>query len=204
MPRARRLEPDERRRQLIDAASEVFAERPYEQVTLEDVATAAGVRRGLLYHYFPDGKVQLFAAVYEAAVFAPVVRMNTDPAEPLERKLPANFAQFLDMAEADTPAWRIFLEGRRVSDPAFAAVLDRARQAIARNVATNHLGPEEPSPVVAAALDGYVRFAEAVIEAWVIERRLTRDQVEPLLARTLGDVIARAREIDGKPLRMQL
>jgi AcrR family transcriptional regulator len=197
VPRARRLGPDERRRQLVDAALEVFADRPYEQVTLEDVAAAAGVRRGLLYHYFPDGKAQLFAAVYEAAVFAPVVRMNTDPAEPLERKLPANFAQFLDVAEADTPGWRIFREGRRVSDPAFVAVLDRARRAIARNVATNHLGAGEPSPVVAAALDGYVRFAEAVIDAWVPDGPLTRDQVEALLAQTLGDVIARARALSG-------
>jgi AcrR family transcriptional regulator len=196
VPRARRLGPDERRRQLIDAALGVFAQQPYEQVTLEEVAAAAGVRRGLLYHYFPDGKAQLFTAVYESAVFAPVVRMNTDPAEPLERKLPANFAQFLDAAEADTPGWRIFREGRRVSDPAFVAVLDRARRAIARNVATNHLGAGEPSPVVAAGLDGYVRFAEAVIDAWVAERRLTRAQVEALLAHTLGDVIARAQALD--------
>jgi AcrR family transcriptional regulator len=195
--RARRLAPDERRRQLVDAAFGVFAERPYEQVTLEAVASAAGVRRGLLYHYFPDGKPQLFAAVYELAVFAPVDRMSTDPAEPLERKLPANVAQFLDVAEADTPGWRIFREGRRVSDPSFAAVLDRARRAIARNVATNHLGAGEPSPVVAAALGGYVRFAEAVIDAWVEEGRLTRAQVEALLAQTLGDVVARARALDG-------
>jgi AcrR family transcriptional regulator len=197
VPRARRLGPAQRRRQLIAAALAVFADRPYEQVTLEDVAAAAGVRRGLLYHYFPDGKAQLFAAVFEAAVFAPVARMNVDPSEPLERKLPANFAQFLDVAEADTPGWRIFREGRRVSDPAFVAVLDRARQAIARNVATNHLGAGDPSPVVAAALDGYVRFAEAVIDAWVQERRLTRAQVEALLVQTLGDVVGRARALDG-------
>jgi AcrR family transcriptional regulator len=195
VPRARRLGPEERRRQLIDAAFAVFAQRPYEQVTLEEVASAAGVRRGLLYHYFPDGKAQLFAAVYEVAVFAPVGRMNTDPGEALERKLPANFAQFLDVAQADTPGWRIYREGRRVSDPAFAAVLDRARRAIAHNVATNHLGVGEPSAVVAAALDGYVRFAETVIDAWIDEQRLSRAQVETLLAQTLGDVIARARAL---------
>ena len=195
MPRARRLEPDERRRQLIDAAFGVFAQRPYEQVTLEEVAVAAGVRRGLLYHYFPDGKAQLFAAVYERAVFGPVRRMNVDPSAPLERKLPENFAQFLDVAEADTPGWRIYREGRRVSDPAFVAVLDRARRAIARNVATNHLGTEEPSAAVETALDGYVRFAETVMDVWVDERRLTRTQVEALLAGTLADVIARARAL---------
>jgi AcrR family transcriptional regulator len=195
VPRARRLEPDERRRQLIDAACGVFAQQPCEDVTLEAVAAAAGVRRGLLYHYFPDGKAQLFAAVYERAVFAPVERMNTDPTETLERKLPANVAQFLDVAAADTPGWRIYREGRRVSDPAFVAVLDRARRVIARNVATNHLGAVEPTPVVAAAVEGYVRFAEAVIDAWVDEQRLTRVQVEALLAQTLGDVIARARAL---------
>ncbi len=196
MPRARRLGPDERRRQLIDAAHAVFAQRPYEQVTLEEVARAAGVRRGLLYHYFPDGKPQLFAAVYEAVMLAPVGRMSIDPARPLEDKMPANFAQFLDAAEQDTPGWRIFREGRRVSDPSFAAVLERGRRAIARNVAINHLGAGEPSPLVSAALDGYVRFAEAVIDAWVDDGQLARRQVEGLLAQALVDVLGRARALE--------
>jgi hypothetical protein len=42
-----------------------------------------------------------------------------------------------------------------------------------------------------------VRFAEAVIDAWVPYGPLTRDEVETLLAQTLGDVIARARALDG-------
>ena len=111
--------------------------------------------------------------------------------------MPANIAQFLDAAERNTPGWRIFREGRRVSDPVCAAVLDRARRAIAANVAHNHLGAGPPSPLVEAALDGYVRFAEAVIDDWVDRRALTRPQVEALLAGTLGDVIARTRAMDA-------
>ena len=49
---------------LIDAARPLFAERGYAGVGTEEIARAAGVTRGALYHHF-DGKRELFEAVYE-------------------------------------------------------------------------------------------------------------------------------------------
>ena len=54
------------RARLIDAARELFAERGYSEVSIEDVVRSAGVTRGALYHQFPGGKVDLFAAVFDA------------------------------------------------------------------------------------------------------------------------------------------
>ena len=50
----RRLEPQQRREQLLDTAAAMFAETPYEDVYVEDIATRAGVSRALLYHHFPS------------------------------------------------------------------------------------------------------------------------------------------------------
>ena len=44
--RYHRLSPAERRDQILDAANELFAERGYDEVTIEDVAKSAGVARG--------------------------------------------------------------------------------------------------------------------------------------------------------------
>jgi AcrR family transcriptional regulator len=49
----RRLDPEQRRAQLLDIGARLFAERAYEDVWIEEVAELAGVSRGLMYHYFP-------------------------------------------------------------------------------------------------------------------------------------------------------
>lgn len=50
---------------LIAAGRDLFGARGYEEVGTTEIATAAGLTRGALYHHFPDGKKGLLAAVYE-------------------------------------------------------------------------------------------------------------------------------------------
>jgi AcrR family transcriptional regulator len=49
---------------LVAAARPLFAERGFAAVSTDELARAAGVTRGALYHQF-DGKTELFAAVFE-------------------------------------------------------------------------------------------------------------------------------------------
>jgi len=57
--------PDERPRELLDAALCVFAQRGYRNTRLEEVAEAAGVTKGTIYHYFAT-KEELLRRVIEA------------------------------------------------------------------------------------------------------------------------------------------
>jgi len=50
----------ERKRQLLDAAAELFAERGYASTRIADICRASGVAKGLFYWYFPT-KQALFA-----------------------------------------------------------------------------------------------------------------------------------------------
>lgn len=190
----RRLAPQERRRQLIEVAFAIFGERPYDEVVLDDVAEAAGVRRGLVYHYFPTGKTDLFAAVLAEALSRTQNAVDTDPDRPLEEKLPANFAAFLDLAEnEDTRIYRIFREARTIGDPSLRAQIRDTRREIARRVALNHLGTRDPAPIVLAALEGWMSFCETVVEGWLADEAITRAQVEALLSSALPEVVASAR-----------
>jgi AcrR family transcriptional regulator len=65
---ARRLAPEERKALLIGAAEETFAARGYTQAGLAEVAELAGVSKTLLYHYFPDGRPELYREVMERLV----------------------------------------------------------------------------------------------------------------------------------------
>ncbi len=66
-PAYSRLHLDERRRQLLDAGAALFAEHAFEEISMRQIAEAAGVSKALLYHYFPS-KTDLFkAAIQDAA-----------------------------------------------------------------------------------------------------------------------------------------
>ncbi|BBZ70708.1 TetR/AcrR family transcriptional regulator [Mycobacterium paraseoulense] len=95
----RRLEPRQRREELLDAAAALFAEMPYEDVLIEDIAARAGVSRALMYHHFPS-KRDLYVAILKRASDRFLARVSPDPllplAEQLATGLEAHIQSFLD------------------------------------------------------------------------------------------------------------
>jgi AcrR family transcriptional regulator len=71
-PRWRRL-PEERPRQILDAAFAVFAERGLAAARLDDIAKRAGLSKGTIYLYFPN-KEELFREVVRSTVIAFIER----------------------------------------------------------------------------------------------------------------------------------
>jgi AcrR family transcriptional regulator len=86
-PRWRRL-PEERPKQILDAALSVFAERGLAAARLEDIAKLAGLSKGTIYLYFPN-KEELFREVVRTTVVAYIARAEasfqseTDPLQGL-------------------------------------------------------------------------------------------------------------------------
>src|ERR1700704_1388316 len=71
-PRWRRL-PEERPKQILDAALAVFAEHGLAAARLEDIAKLAGLSKGTIYLYFPN-KEELFREVVRTSVVAFIAR----------------------------------------------------------------------------------------------------------------------------------
>jgi AcrR family transcriptional regulator len=61
-----RLPDDNKRRQILAAAADMFANQQYHKVRLDDVATAAGVGKGTLYVYFESKEDLYFTIIYES------------------------------------------------------------------------------------------------------------------------------------------
>ncbi|MGE2720868.1 TetR/AcrR family transcriptional regulator [Mycolicibacterium malmesburyense] len=74
----RRLSPADRRSELLTLGAEVFGQRPYDEVRIDEIAERAGVSRALMYHYFPD-KRAFFAAVIRAEGERLFEATNTPP-----------------------------------------------------------------------------------------------------------------------------
>lgn len=63
--------PDARPQELLDAALTVFADKGYRTTTLDEIAEAAGVTKGTIYHYFSTKEELLLRAIehYQERVF---------------------------------------------------------------------------------------------------------------------------------------
>lgn len=59
--------PDDRKREILDTAMQLFAERGFEATSLRDIAKHMDITPGLVYHYF-DSKQKLFDAAMECYV----------------------------------------------------------------------------------------------------------------------------------------
>ena len=74
LPTKRKKQAEERRKQLIDTALGLFAAKGFENTTTKNIAEAAGVAQGLIYHYF-GGKEELLFAAADKHGFLPRLRV---------------------------------------------------------------------------------------------------------------------------------
>jgi AcrR family transcriptional regulator len=106
MPRTPTQPGVDRRRKILEAALDAFAEYGFEGATTTQIAARAGATQGLIYFYFPQGKEELFAAAFEhqadqtfaALDLAPVLASDDPPADVL-RSVIARFIATLGAAQ---------------------------------------------------------------------------------------------------------
>ena len=119
-PQRQRLSPAVRTELLLDAAEATFSAKGYTQSGLAEIADAAGVSKTLLYHYFPDGRPELYRAVVErrtAAVLALVREVTMAPVSP-SRRVSRLIEALLDFFDAHPAAYRlVVLEPWGSGDP---------------------------------------------------------------------------------------
>ncbi len=60
-------EKENRKKIIIDAAERVFASKPFNQVTMRDIAKEAGITPGAIYRYFPDQQALFVEAFLRGA-----------------------------------------------------------------------------------------------------------------------------------------
>ncbi|NNG18850.1 TetR/AcrR family transcriptional regulator [Naumannella sp. ID2617S] len=75
-PTRQRLPRDQRRLQLLDVASTVFADKGYHNAAMDDIADAAGVSKPVLYQHFAS-KLDLYLALVDRACVELVGRVSS-------------------------------------------------------------------------------------------------------------------------------
>ncbi|HWN73183.1 MAG TPA: TetR/AcrR family transcriptional regulator [Solirubrobacterales bacterium] len=106
-----RLSRDDRMEQTLGAAHELFAERGYAAVTMDEIAAAVGVTKPLLYNYFGN-KERLYIACMERAgdsLIATVGEAIGGSANPGDA-LRAGVRAFFGFLDTDRAAWAVLFD----------------------------------------------------------------------------------------------
>ena len=186
-PRGRRLEPDERREQILSCAVRLFGERPYADVSTSDIAGAAGVARGLINHYFGTKK-GLFVEAVRVLVTIPAVAVEQLPEGDLAVRVDASVTWFLDVVSRHSTSWLAAVDGGGVGrDQDIAGVLAEADEIAADSilVAVGLDGATVHRDELRAMIRAYCGLAKAAAREWLERGALDRAQVHVLLVKTL-------------------
>lgn len=186
----RRLSTEERREQLLSVGAKLFAQDPYDDVWIEQVAEIAGVSRGLLYHYFPT-KRDFFAAVVRRESERMLRLTAAVPGVPVQDQIGTGLDTFLEYVASHAQGFRAFHRAEAAGDPTVRTVYREGlaaheAQIMAALAADPQLAGRLPEPpVLRLAVRGWLAFLVAVCLDWLDGPELTRAEVRDLCARAL-------------------
>ncbi len=174
---------EERRSRLLALGLDLFGERSFDELSVDEIAQAAGISKGLLYHYFPSKRDYYVAVVRFAAE-----RLLEDTApvdgEASPQALYAGLDLYLEFVDRHGRAYTALVRGGIGSDPEVAEMLEKTRQTFADRILAR-LVDTPAMPLVRVALRGWIGLVEAASLDWLERRDLPREQLRELLAQML-------------------
>ncbi|MCC9152578.1 TetR/AcrR family transcriptional regulator [Streptomyces parvulus] len=185
----RRMGVEERRQQLIGVALELFSRRSPDEVSIDEIASAAGISRPLVYHYFP-GKLSLYEAALQRASDDLAARF-VEPAEgPLGARLLRVMGRYFDFVEEHGPGFSALMRGGpAVGSSTTNALVDSVRQAAYVQI-LSHLGVTDPPARLELVVRSWISLAESTALIWLDGRRIPRAELETQLVHDFAALTA--------------
>jgi AcrR family transcriptional regulator len=187
-PRYHRLNPEQRREQILDAANALFAERGYDEVSIEDIATSAGVTRGLVHHYF-GGRKEVYIALLERLRAVREEQLRPPVGRSARARVADSVSRWLDWTEENRTIYLgTIAPGEDLPDPDVRRVVADLRSRAAARLAAFHADIAEDSPRLRYALECWTGLNRAATRRW-LRGEATREATHDLLASTLEHVL---------------
>jgi AcrR family transcriptional regulator len=192
------LRTGERRQQLLQVGAALFAEHPYEEVWVEQVAQRAGVSRGLLYHYFPTKRDFLLGIVVaEGERMQEVIEAHPD--RPAAERLTLAVDAYLAYAAAHPDGFRAF-QRTSETDAEVRAIkedyLARTESAIVAGLAADAGIPPGALRIVAR---GWMAFVVEACLQWLDRPALSREQLRELCVRIILGAVGLGADMSPEP-----
>ncbi|MET9296013.1 TetR/AcrR family transcriptional regulator [Streptomyces sp. NPDC003077] len=182
----RRMGVEERREQLIGVALDLFSRRSPEDVSIDEIAEAAGISRPLVYHYFP-GKQNLYEAALRRAADELAERFVEPREGPLGHRLLRVMKRFFDFVDEHGPGFSALMRGGpgipvgRHGTPTATSrtgdMINGVRQAAYEQILA-HLGIASATPRMELVVRSWISLAETTALMWLDGRRIPREELE--------------------------
>lgn len=178
----RRLKPEQRREQLLNIGAAMFADRPYEDVFMEDIAARARVSRATMYHYFPS-KRHLYIEIIRRASDRFLARVSLDPelplAEQLTAGLEAHIQYFADYPFEAAAINRVAL----ADDPEIQAILAEELNVVGQRLIDQLVGDGCLRDVAEIAVEAWLAFVRAACMKWIQSQNISRADLTEMCLR---------------------
>ncbi|MFD5163501.1 TetR/AcrR family transcriptional regulator [Streptomyces hawaiiensis] len=185
----RRMGVEERRQQLIGVALELFSRRSPDEVSIDEIASAAGISRPLVYHYFP-GKLSLYEAALQRASDDLAARFVEPREGPLGARLLRVMRRYFDFVEEHGPGFSALMRGGpAVGSSTTNALVDSVRQAAYVQI-LSHLGVTDPPARLELVVRSWISLAESTALIWLDGRRIPREELESQLVNDFAALAA--------------
>ncbi|MER5812044.1 TetR/AcrR family transcriptional regulator [Streptomyces sp. NPDC002033] len=173
----RRMGVEERRQQLIGVALELFSNRSPDDVSIDEIAAAAGISRPLVYHYFP-GKLSLYEAALRRAADELADRFVEPREGPLGARLLRVMGRYFAFVDEHGPGFSALMRGGPAAGSSRTnAMIDEVRQAAYEQIIT-HIGVADPPARLELVVRSWVSLAESTALLWLDGRRIPRAELE--------------------------
>ncbi len=184
-PKRVRLSPEARRAQLIALGVEMLATRRLDELSVELIAKAAGISRGLLFHYFAS-KQEFHIEVARAAAAEMIRRTEPDTDLSPVDALRAALTSFIDYVEENPDNYKSLVRGGASGDADMRAIFDETRGTMAQRVIAVLGGMGlEANPRATLAIHGWVAYVEECVVRWIDTRTVEREQLLEMLTKSL-------------------
>ncbi|MEV0295219.1 TetR/AcrR family transcriptional regulator [Nocardia sp. NPDC050710] len=181
-----RLSPDERRLQLITLGAKMLGDRAIEDISVSEIATQAGISRGLLFHYFPT-KQDFQLAIVRHANAELLERVTPDRTLGMFEMLRDSIDRYIDYVSENRTSYLSLLRGPASASPDVVPLVDQTRDAIIGIILTEVPIPiDDPDrPRLLLAMRGWIAFVEETTLSWLRHETITRAQLVELLVESM-------------------
>jgi AcrR family transcriptional regulator len=185
----RRVAGEVRKAQLLDVAKQAFAERPYDELSMDDIAHASKISKALLYHHFPTKRDLYVAALSEQAEeLADVITKDLAEPAPIDR-VRSGLDRYLEYIARHSSLFLSLARSGIGSDPAVSDIKARFRDRVINEILSTSPFAAMSEPIVHVATRGWLGFVEAASIEWCVSPTLSRTELRDLLTQSLFDTL---------------
>lgn len=175
------LDRDTRRLNLLDVGVRLFAERSYDDISIDDVAREANISKGLLYHYF-GSKRGFYTEVVRRSTDHLLELIRFDPTISGPENVRKGLLTWFEFASQRSEAVLAIMHG--ATSDGVDQILEDVRVAFVTRIFEG-LELREPHPIFRAVARNWLGSVEAAARDWLEHRDVEPQVLVDLLLASL-------------------